>query len=223
MQKKHNINKYSKHKVFIVDDHSIVREGLTQLINREKDLEVCGESASASDALKAVKDCKPEIIIVDLSLEDGSGIRLIENLMYTYDNLLILVYSMHDESTYAERCLRAGAKGYITKQEPSEKIVPAIRTVLNGEIYLSKKLGARLLNKLLTKKAGISEPLEHLSNREMEVYQLLGQGLKKREIAEKLNLSIKTIDNYVEHIKAKMDLRDTHEVILHAIKNAMKI
>ena len=215
-----NENTSQKKKIFIVDDHCILREGLAHLINSEEDLMICAEADNASDALKAVADCKPDIAIVDISLGDGSGIRLIENLMYSYPGLLILVLSMHDESTHAERCLTAGARGYIMKQEPSETLITAIRKILDGEIYVSDKLNVKLLNKLVKNRfEGLDHPTKLLSNRELEVYQFLGRGIKKHEIAERLNLSVKTVDTYIEHIKIKLQLRGTHDVFMHAVKS----
>ena len=213
-----------EHKVFIVDDHSILREGLSELINREKDFTVCGEAGNISDALRAIADCEPDIVIVDLALEDGSGIRLIENLVYSHTDLSILVLSMHDESIYAERCFKAGAKGYIMKHEPSGKLISALRKVLKGEVYVSEKLGARLLNKLAANRNEISNSaFDCLSNREMEIYQLIGNGLKKQEAAEKLNLSVRTVETYIEHIKKKMNFKDIHEFVMHAVQNVMRM
>ena len=213
-------NKIQKKKVVIVDDHCVLREGLSHLINSEEDLMICGEADNASDALKAVADCKPDIVIVDITLADGSGIRLTENLMYSYPGLPVLVLSMHDEATYAERCLAAGARGYIMKQESSKKLISAIRKVLDGEIYISDKLNERLLHKLVRNKVeDFDYPTKLLSNRELEVYQLLGRGIKKHEIAERLNLSVKTVETYVEHIKIKLQLRGTHDVLMHAVKS----
>lgn len=212
-----------KKKIFIVDDHVILREGLSELINRERDLTVCGESENVSNALQAITECKPDIVIVDITLEDGSGIRLIQDLKYYNPGLPVLVLSMHDEFVYAERCLRAGARGYIMKQEPSSKFVSAIRKILNGNIYFSEKLGATVVNKLFSNNAGISNSvLEGLSNRELELYQLIGQGLKKREIAARLNLSIRTIENYMANIKKKMNFEDTHDIVVHAVKSTTR-
>jgi DNA-binding NarL/FixJ family response regulator len=214
-------NKTSKKKVFIVDDHCILREGLSHLINSEEDLIVCGEADNVSDALQAIADAKPDIVIVDISLGDGSGIRLIENLMYSQPDLLILVLSMHDEAIYGERCLAAGARGYIMKQESSKKLLSAIRKILNGEIYVSDKLNAKLLHKLVKPKLeGLDHPTKLLSTRELEVYQLIGKGLKKHEIAERLNLSVKTVETYIEHIKIKLQLKSIHDVLMHAVKSS---
>ncbi len=212
--------KIQKKKVFIVDDHCILREGLSRLINSEDDLEVCGEADNISDALKTIVDCRPDIVIVDITLRDGSGIRLIENLTYSHPGLPVLVLSMHDEATHAERCLKTGAMGYIMKQESSAKLLSAIRKVLTGGIYVSDKLNVKLLHKFVKDKLeSFDFPTELLSNREMEVYQLIGQGLKKHEIAERLNLSVKTVETYIEHIKIKLQLKNTHDVLMHAIKS----
>ncbi len=208
-----------KHKVFLVDDHSVVREGLTKLINQEKDLMVCGDAGDIASALRTIPDSSPDIIIVDLTLELENGLRLIENLMYGDKNLLILVLSMHDESIYAERCLRAGAKGYIMKQAPSEKMLSAIRKVLSGEIYVSDIVNSRLLNRFTQDKSESTDsPVDILSNRELEVYQLTGRGLKKGDIAEQLSLSVSTIATYTEHIKRKLNFKSLHELYLHAVK-----
>jgi len=212
-------NKIQKHSVFIVDDHCVLREGLSHLINSEEDLMVCGEADNVSDALRTIPGLKPDIVIADITLGDGSGIRLIENLLHTHPALPVLVLSMHDESAYAERCLKAGAHGYIMKQESSKKLLSAIRKILNGEIYVSDKLTTSLLHKFARNRfEDIDSSTKLLSNRELEVYQLIGQGVKKHEIAERLNLSVKTVETYVEHIKIKLQLKDTHDVLVHAVK-----
>ena len=213
-------NKIKKNKVFIVEDHCILREGLTHLINSEEDLMLCGETDKVSDALQAIEDAKPDIVIVDISLADGSGIRLTENLTYSHPGILVLVLSMHDESEYAERCLKSGAMGYVMKQESSKTLLSAIRKVLNGEIYVSDKLNVTLLHKFAKNKfESFDSSTKPLSNRELEVYQLLGQGLKKHRIAERLNLSVKTIETYIEHIKIKLQLKGTHDVLMHSVKS----
>ncbi|MBI5055730.1 MAG: response regulator transcription factor [Nitrospirae bacterium] len=213
-------SRIQKHKVFIVDDHCVLREGLSRLINSEEDLLVCGEANNVSDALDLIAASKTDIAIVDITLGDGSGIRLIEKLMHSRPDLPVLVLSMHDESAYAERCLKAGARGYIMKQEPSKTLIAAIRKVLNGEIYVSDKLNVQLLHKLVKNNfEDLDSPTKLLSNRELEVYQLIGQGLKKHEIAERLTLSVKTVETYVEHIKIKLQLKGTHDVLMHAVKS----
>ncbi|MBI5664636.1 MAG: response regulator transcription factor [Nitrospirae bacterium] len=212
-------NKVQKKNVFIVDDHAILREGLSRLLESEEDLVICGEADNVTDAFHAISDSKPDIAIVDISLGDGSGIRLIENLTYSNPGILVLVLSMHDEATYAERCLKAGARGYIMKQESSRELISAIRTVLNGDIYVSDKLNVQLLHKFAKNRfEGLDAPAKPLSNRELEVYQLIGQGMKKHEIAERLNLSVKTVETYIEHIKIKLQLKDTRDVFIHAVK-----
>ncbi len=208
-----------KQRVYLVDDHPIVRDGLAMLINREKDLMVCGESGDVSHALQAVKETKPDILIVDLTLEHGSGIRLIENIMYSHKNLPILVLSMHDESVFAKRCIKAGARGYIMKEESPEKTLQAIRSLLGGETYFSDKLEKKLLHELLAgKKAEYASPVEVLSNRELEIYQLFGRGQRKGEIAEQLHLSVKTIENTIKHIMKKLNLESSREIVVHAAR-----
>lgn len=211
-----------KHKVLIVDDHPIVRQGLVQLINQESELTVCGEASDIVSALQSVKEDNPDIAVIDIALGRDSGVRLIEDLHEQYPDLLMLALSMHDETLYAERCLKAGAKGYIMKKEPPENVVTALKKVLNGEIYVSADLSVKLLQKFVAKKSGLhSSPIDFLSNRELEVFQLIGQGLKTRAIAEQLNLSIKTIETYIEHIKKKMHLKDSRSLFLHAVQWCM--
>ena len=206
-----------KSKVFIVDDHPLLRDGITTVINRQNSLIVCGDAGNVEEALSDIPDCKPDIVIIDLSLELSSGLKLIEDLLHTYPDLLILVFSMHDENVYAERCFKLGAKGYMMKQEPSEKIISALLKILNGGIYVSDTLAARFLRKFVSRQSEVYIfPIEKLSNRELEVFRLIGMGIKRNEIAGQLNLSISTIDNHVEHIKKKMKFRDTNELRLNA-------
>ena len=216
-------NKNGKHGVFIVDDHPIVRQGLVQLISQETGFMVCGDAGDVSGVLEAIAERKPDIVIVDLSLGHASGIRLIEDISRSDPDLPVLVLSMHDESLYAERCLRAGARGYVMKKEPPEKVISALNKIVSGDIYISEKLGAKLLHKLISRNPGVSSsPVESLSNRELEVFQLIGQGLKTRKIAEQLGLSVKTIETYIEHIKKKMHLNDSRDLFLRAVKWLMK-
>jgi DNA-binding NarL/FixJ family response regulator len=211
-----------KYKIFIVDDHPIVRQGLAQLINQEPDFTVCGEASDIPSAVKALQMHNPDVVIVDISLGQSSGIRLIEDIMPTNPAYQILVLSMHDESLYAERCFKAGARGYIMKQEPPEKVILAIKKLLNGELYISDQLSKKFLNRFVTKQTDIeTSPLESLSNRELEVFQLIGQGLRTRKIAEQLNLSVKTIETYIDHIKKKMNFDNSHVLILHAVQWVM--
>jgi len=216
-------NKKTKYKVLIVDDHPIVRQGLTQLINQETGFAVCGDAGDIPQALQAIEKYGPDIIIVDISLGHSSGIRLIEDISDNYPGLAILALSMHDESIYAERCLKAGARGYIMKQEPPEKVAEAMKEIMNGGIFISEKLGTRLLHKFVARKKieAPSSPVELLSNRELEVFQLVGKGLKTRRIAEELNLSVKTVETYIDHIKKKMNFDDSRNLFLHAVQWTM--
>ncbi len=212
-----------KHKVFIVDDHPLLCRGLTHLINQESELEVCGTAGEIPTALHAIEDCDPDIVTVDITLGGLSGLRLVEELAACRSDLPTLVLSVHDESLYAERALRAGAKGYIMKTEPSENIIGAVKKVLGGEICVSETLGTELINKLMSKQSvSLASPIDQLSNRELEVFELLGRGMKTREIAEKLSLSVKTIETYVDHIKKKMNFRDSRHLFMHAIQWVMR-
>jgi len=215
--------KKKRNKVLIVDDHPIVRHGIAELLNHEADLTVCGEAEDAHQALEAIAEIailKPDIAIVDITLKEGlGGIELIKDIKARYPKLPVLVLSMHDESLYAERCLRAGAKGYIMKQEATEKVVEAIRQVLGGEIYLSDKMAQKILHKFIGGQPEVGgSPIESLSDRELEVFQLIGRGLGTRRIAEELYLSVKTIETYREHIKEKLKLKNAPELAQHAIQ-----
>ena len=204
-------------RVLLVDDHSIVRQGMRMLIAQEPDMVVCGEAASAHEALEDVEKSSPHVAVVDLSLKDSSGLELIKDLKIRHPNVLVLVLSMRDESFYAERVLRAGAKGYISKEEGTERLIEGIRTVLRGEIYVSEKLAAKLLNTYVGGSPAES-PVRKLTDREVEVLEWIGHGLTTREIAEKLHLSIKTIDSHREHIKDKLKLDNATELLKHAIQ-----
>lgn len=211
--------KLGKAKIIIVDDHPIVRQGLADLIEQEKDLLVCGQVEDAGGAMKAIKELEPDMVIVDITLADSSGIELIKDLKVQYPDLPVLTLSMHDESLYAERALRAGAKGYIMKGETTKNVITAIRKVLAGQIYTSDKVAAKMVSKLVGGKPDMgASPLECLSDRELEVFQLIGQGNGTRKIAEKLYLSIKTIETYRAHIKEKLNLTDTNQLLRYAIQ-----
>lgn len=207
-----------KSRVLVVDDHPIVRRGLSDLINKEDDLSVCGDAADVHSALKSVALLKPDVAVVDISLQDSNGLELVKTLKTRFPKLPTLVLSMHDESLYAERALRAGAKGYLMKQEAPEMVVQSLRRILSGEIYVSEKMSSKLLSKMAGGGAGLSDsPLERLSDRELEVFQMIGQGLRTRQIAEKLCLSVKTIESYREHIKEKLSLENSTELFQHAL------
>jgi DNA-binding NarL/FixJ family response regulator len=206
--------------VFLVEDHPITQAGLAALIGREDDLFICGEADSAPAALDQIAKLKPSIVISDIALKTSNGIELMKNLMALCPEVPILVMSMHDESLYAERAIRAGARGYIMKREAAEKILPAIRAILNGDIYLSEQMKGKLLSGIVRgRKADPgSFPLDTLSDRELEVFQLIGNGFTTREIAQRLNLSTKTIDSYREHLKLKLDLESGAELVRRAIR-----
>ena len=205
--------------VFIVDDHSIVRRGLEQLINQEADLVVCGEAENGQAALEAMKKLTPDVALVDLSLDGESGLEIIKDIKARYPTVAVLVLSMHDEMFYAERVLRAGAKGYIMKLQAADKILAAIRRVLSGEVYLSDPMSAKILRKVAGGKADVvGSSIERLSDRELEVFQLIGIGLGTRHIAERISRSVKTIETYREHIKQKLDLKDATELTQAAIQ-----
>jgi DNA-binding NarL/FixJ family response regulator len=204
-------------KILIVDDHPLVRTGLAQLISDCPDLEVCGEAADMAEALKQIDASSPDLAIIDLSLAGGSGLDLIEHIKSRDRNILMLVASMHDETLYAERVLAAGARGYINKQEAQESIIQAIRQVLNGKVYLSQHMTERLLSGMVDA-IGEKRDIDSLSNRELQVFELIGQGLTTSQMAEQLNLSVKTIETHQAHIKKKLSLGSAHELNQRAIR-----
>ena len=205
----------SCHRILIVDDHPMMREGLHTLISRERDLIVCGEAETAGQALDAVANLKPDIVLADITLPGPNGIELIKDICALQHAVLILVVSMHDESLYAERVLRAGARGYIMKQESGPTMMQAIRQVLAGRIYLSDKMSARILEYVAGKRTEAS-PIERLSDREWEVFQLIGQGKSTVQIAEELHLSPKTVETHRARVKEKLDLKTMPELISFA-------
>lgn len=209
----------AKFKVLLVDDHPIVRHGFAELIERDPDLAVCGEAEDIHQAMEAVKSSRPDIVIVDITLKGGNGIELIKNLKVQHPRLPVLVVSMHDESLYAERVLRAGGRGYLTKQEAVDNILTAIHRVLKGEIYLSQKMTGKLLYRIADGDHQLSRsPIDSLTDRELEVFQMIGQGHGTRQIAEELHLSVKTIETYREHLKQKLGLKDASELVQHAVQ-----
>jgi DNA-binding NarL/FixJ family response regulator len=206
-------------RVLVVDDHPIVRQGLVQMIARELDMMVCGEAESAQDALKTIATCSPDMCIIDLSLKGTSGLELMKDIKVRYPKLPVLVLSMYDESMYAERALRAGARGYMMKEEASEKVLMAVRSILAGQIYLSEAMASRLLHMAVAGRAESgASPTERLSDRELEVFRLVGQGFGTGEIARKLHLSPKTVETYRAHIKEKLNLTTATELLQHAIQ-----
>jgi DNA-binding NarL/FixJ family response regulator len=209
-----------KKTVFVVDDHPLLRQGLSLLINREPDLAVCGEAEEAQAAMKAIAAQRPDILIADISLNGPDGLDLLKNLRALYPDLPVLILSMHDESIYAERALRARANGYIMKQEATEKVLVAVRRILSGDIYLSDRMANKLLHQYISGgSADMNSRLSALSDRELEVFRLIGEGCSTRQIAEKLHLSIKTVETYQAHIKDKLSLRSGRELVQHAIQS----
>jgi len=212
------VNK-SKVKIFLVDDHPLVREWLTNLIHQQPDLLVCGESEDAPHALQAISATQPAIAIVDLSLKHGSGLELIKNLKAMQPDVAIIVLSMHDERLYAERALRAGARGYIMKSETAKKVITVIRQVLAGKIYMSESLAAVFAEKFVDGRPPTGGSLaEQLSDRELEVFQLLGKGYETRQVAEAMKVSMKTVQAHCAHIKEKLKLTNAAELLREAVR-----
>ena len=208
-----------KRKVFIEDDHPLVHEWLTTLIDQQPDLAVCGEAAMAAEALQAVETAKPEVAIVDISLADSSGIELIKDLKRACPSLVVLVLSMHEESHYAERALRAGARGYLMKRETTRKVIPAIRQVLEGKLCVSEALAAAMAAQFVEGKTlAMGSPVEQLSDRELAVFELLGDGRGTRQIGESLSVSIKTVQAYCARIKEKLNLASATELVREAVR-----
>jgi DNA-binding NarL/FixJ family response regulator len=203
-------------RIVVVEDHPIVRRGIVQLINFEEDLCSVGEAETAEDAHIVIRTEKPDLVLVDLSLKGGSGLELIKDLNKNYPEMLIIVVSLHDENVYAERVMRAGAKGYIMKSEATESILFAIRKVLKGGIYLSNDMQNKFLKKMLGSEESLVIGIDLLSDRELEVFGMIGKGISTRKIAEDLNLSIKTIDTYKSHIKTKLNIKNSTELIQFA-------
>jgi DNA-binding NarL/FixJ family response regulator len=207
----------AKRRVFLVDDHPLVREWLTNLVNQQKDLMVCGEAEDAPHALQAIENLQPDVAVVDVTLANGSGIELVKDVKRIAPQVAVVVLSMHDESLYAERALRAGARGYVMKRETTKKIISAIRDVLEGRLHVSEEFKASLTEKLLDGKTGGS-PVDGLSDRELEVFRRLGQGQETRRIAEALGISIKTVQVYCARIKEKLGLANATELLREAMR-----
>lgn len=219
--KREKPNDTGKRRIFVVDDHPIVRQGLAQLINNESDLVVCGQGEDAYQSLRAIREAGPDLALVDVSLKDSDGIELLKELRASMPQLPVLILSMHDESLYAERALRAGARGYIMKQEAPQTLLSAVRKVLAGEVYVSQKMGATLLQRIVGgKRPGTELPMDRLTDRELEVFRMIGAGQSVKEIADKLFLSVKTVEAHREHIKEKLNLKSSAELLRFAIRNA---
>ncbi|MGA2555731.1 MAG: response regulator transcription factor [Verrucomicrobiota bacterium] len=206
-------------KILIVDDHPMMREGLAQLIGHDPALKVCGDAGDAAAALEKTAALKPDLVLVDLSLPGKNGLELIKDMQALHPGVLVLAISMHDEGLYAERVLRAGGRGYIMKQEGGKKIAQAVRQVLDGHIYVSEKMSAKILEIFSGHAAAVAaSPVEKLTDREFEVFQLIGQGLDTKPMAEKLHLSTKTIEVHRANIKAKLSLNSVAELIRYAVR-----
>jgi len=206
-------------RILLVDDHPMVRERLTEIIEREPDLMVCGESEDRHQALEAITVTKPNLAIIDLTLKSSHGLELIKDIRARHPNLLMLVLSMHDESLHAERVVRAGAHGYITKQEATKRILLAIRRVLGGELYLNEKIAAQIVARLTNHShAGAGLPVDCLSDRELRVFELAGHGRNTRQIADELHVDVKTVETYRARIKDKLNLKDAADLLQFAIR-----
>lgn len=215
-----NKSNENKKKILVVDDHPIVREGLADLINKEKDIVVCGSTEDIPQTMQAVKKLKPDLVTVDISLGDVSGLELIGNIRDSFPSLPILALSMHQDVFYAELAIRAGAKGYITKKEATKKVITAIRQVLEGRLYLDENMKDKMLYGLIcnSKSEATSSPINRLTNREREVFSLLGEGKGTRQIAEQLYLSMKTVETYRSRIKEKLNLTNSSELLQYAFQ-----
>jgi DNA-binding NarL/FixJ family response regulator len=207
----------TKTRIFLVDDHPIVRRGLQLLISLEPDLQVCGDAETAPAAVEKVLALKPDLVVVDLALKGGSGLELIRQLRAQTSKLKMLVFSMRDEGIYAERALRAGANGYITKEEGTDKALEAIRIILQGKSYVSERIAAKMVERIAGGGTPGQTALELLSDRELEVLEMIGEGLGSREIAEQLSVSMKTVESHREHIKTKLGLGGASELVRYAI------
>jgi DNA-binding NarL/FixJ family response regulator len=212
----------AKKRILVVDDHPIIRQGLALLINREPDLVVCGEAEEATGAMHVLNSSRPDILIVDISLNGPDGLDLLKNIRTTRASLPVLILSMHDESIYAERALRAGANGYIMKAEATEKVLVAVRRILNGEIYVSERIANKMLKLYITGSGSLrNSTIADLSDRELEVFRLIGEGHGTRQISEELHISVKTVESYQAHIKEKLSLRSARELMQRAIQWSM--
>ncbi len=213
-------NTSAKKRIFIVDDHPMMRQGLAQLIQNEKDLEIVGEAENAAQAFEAVRKLKPDLLLADITLPDKSGLELIKDIRAAGgEGISILVISMHDEALYVERVLRAGGRGYIMKQEGGKKLMVAIRQVLGGQIYVSEKMSSKILEIFSGRRPDASSsPVEKLTDREFEVFQLIGKGLTTLQMANELHVSTKTIEVHRANIKAKLNMKTAPELLRYAVR-----
>jgi DNA-binding NarL/FixJ family response regulator len=206
-------------RILIVDDHPLVCQGLGQMIEDEPGLELSGLANEASEAMRLIEQTNPHLVVVDISLKDSNGLELIKQIKARHPEVKMLVSSMHDESLYAERALRAGAMGYINKQEAPDKVIQGFRQVLSGQVYLSARMADRILHRVVEGEEELNRsPIDTLSDRELEVFELIGKGMTTRQIAKRLHLSPKTIETHREHIKFKLNLKNINELVRHAVK-----
>jgi DNA-binding NarL/FixJ family response regulator len=219
MKKTSNHGEFMSVRILIVDDHPLLRQGLIGLISTQADFEVCGEASGVAEARRMAVAVRPNVAIIDLTLKDGNGIELIKEFKEQYPEMKLLVVSMHEESLFAERALRAGASGYVSKQEAIRTIVQAVRTVLSGKLYLSQTMTERMVHMAVGSKAnGSLSPVDRLTDREIEIFEMIGRGLTSRQIARHLELSPKTIETHREHIKEKLELKNAMELTRHAVQ-----
>jgi DNA-binding NarL/FixJ family response regulator len=205
-------------RIFLVDDHPLVRERLAEIINREEDLQVCGEAEDRHNALDRISRCTPELVVVDLTLKNSDGLELIKDIRSRWPKMRVLVVSMHDESLYAERVIRAGASGYITKQEATRNILVALRHVLGGSVYLNEKIVTTILNRLTRRKSiPQTSPGELLTDRELQVLEMTGHGFSIRQISEHLHIGVKTVETYRTRIREKLELKQPADLLKLAI------
>ena len=206
-----------KIKVFVIDDHPLVREWLATLLNRQSDFQVCGEASNGPEAIELIATAKPDVAIVDISLEGGSGIELIKDIKAAYPDVVMVVLTMHDEALYAERTLRAGARGYVMKREATKNIIPAMRRVLEGKLFVSDKFLAAIAERLVEWNVAVGSPVAQLSDREMEVFQMIGRGMETRQIAEAMRVNFKTVQSFCARIKEKLMLANATELLREAV------
>jgi len=207
-----------KRQVFIVDDHPLVRDGLANLINQQSDLTVCGEAEDSHGAIAGIESCKPDVALIDISLKNESGLELVKTLQGRFPQVALIVLSMHDEALYAERALNAGARGYVMKRETTKNVLTAIRRVVDGDIYVSDRVVNTITKRMSSRKAAAAEPVERLSDRELEIFRLLGQGRTPSQIAEDLRLSLKTVQAYCARAKEKFGVTSLTELLRAAIR-----
>ena len=207
-----------KSTVYLIDDHPVIVQGISMLINAAPDLAVAGASASWTVAVKEIAQLKPSVVVLDITLAAANGVEVLKNLRVHFPNQKVLMLSMHDENLYATRSMKAGAWGYLMKESATEEVVVAIRQILKGEIYLSPGMSKRVMSQVVGRGRTGASPLELLSDRELEVYELVGTGLTTRMIAERLHLSVKTIETHKAHVKEKLGLKTANELVQHAIQ-----